>query len=72
MTSPITHNPDGTATWIHHKDDLYVATGVDTRGKRFKPIRCKHWHYINGINLYRGTKWLERDGKRYRIQTLWN
>jgi hypothetical protein len=72
MTNPLTFKKDGTVDWIHHKDDLYVATGVDTRGKRFKPIRSEHWHYINGINLYRGTKWLVRGGKRYRIQTVWN
>lgn len=70
--NPITHNSDGTASWIHQEGDMYVATGVDTRGRRFKPVRSYLWAYINGINLYRGTKWLERDGKRYRIQTVWN
>lgn len=64
---------DGFAVeWDHRDGDMYVATGVDTRGRRIKPIYSESWGHINCINLYRGTKWLERDGKRYRIQSVWN
>ena len=72
MSNPLTFRKDGTVDWIHREGDIYVATGVDVWGKRFKPVRSELWACINGINLYRGTKWLERDGKRYRIQTVWN
>lgn len=72
MENPITYKEDGTAEWIHQDGDMYIATGVDTRGRRFKPIRSHLWAYINGINLYKGTKWLERNGKRYTIQKVWN
>ena len=72
MIDPIRRFRDGTCTWDHKDGDIYVATGVLVNGKRFKPIRSQHWHYISGINLYRGTKWLERDGKRYRIQSVYN
>lgn len=72
MSNPIERHADGGCAWTHRDGDIYVATGVLVNGRRFKPIRSQHWHYINGINLYRGTKWLEREGKRYRIQTVWN
>lgn len=72
MNNPITYKNDGTAEWTHQDGDIYVVTGVDSRGKRFKPIHTTAWHWANGINLYRGTKWLKRDGKRYRIQRVWN
>lgn len=72
MSNPIERHPDGGCAWTHQEGDMYVASGVDTHGRRFRAIRSEHWHYINGINLYRGTKWLVRDGKRYKIQTVWN
>lgn len=62
----------GEVTWFHLDGDEYIVTGVDTHGKRFKPIRTTSWMHANGINLYRGTKWLERNGRRYRIQKVWN
>lgn len=71
MDNPITIE-NGKATWQHQDGDVYVVTGVDTRGIRFKPMRYSSWFWANGINLYRGTKWLERNGKRYRIQRVWN
>lgn len=69
--NPIQHGRSG-AYWQHQEGDIYVATGVLVNGRRFKPIRSSSWRHIQQINLYRGTKWLERDGKRYRIQTVWN
>lgn len=72
MHNPIQRNLDGTCEWTHQDGDIYVATGVLVNGRRFKPIRSENWHYIRGINLYRGSKWLERGGKRYRINSTWN
>ena len=59
-------------SWEQQDGDIYVATGVDTRGKRFKAIKSKSWFHISCINLYRGNKWLQRDGKRYLIESVWN
>ena len=70
--SPITKNKYNEVFWDSRKDDEYVVTGVLVNGKRFKPIRTHSWAYANGINLYRGTKWLVRDGKRYIIQRVYN
>lgn len=72
MGSPFTLDRKGNKTWIHQDGDVYVATGVDTKGKRFPAIRYRYWSMMHGINLYRGSKWLERDGKRYLIQRVWN
>lgn len=71
MNNPLTFNKDGTVEWEHLDGDVYVVTGTLTNGKRFRPIRTKLWAYANGINLYRGSKWLEREGKRYLIQRIW-
>lgn len=48
-----------------------MATGVDRDGKRFVKT-AKEWKWIAGINLWRGTKWLVRDGKRYVISKHYN
>lgn len=70
--SPIERNQYNVTSWIHQAGDSYVVTGVLTNGRRFKPIHTDLWAYANGINLYRGTKWLVRDGKRYVIQRIYN
>ena len=68
----IKRNADGTVEWEAKPDDLYVATGTDPDGRRIKPIRSHSWNHIAGINLYRGSKWLERDGRRFLIQAVNN
>lgn len=68
--NPIEHKPDGTAEWEHQEGDIYCATGILRNGKRFQAIRSPLWAYINGLNLFNGSKWLERNGKRYRIQRI--
>lgn len=70
--SPIERNEYNEVSWTHQEGDLYVVTGVRTNGRRFKPIHTRQWAYANGMNLYRGTKWLVRDGKRYVIQRFYN
>ena len=57
--------------WIHKQGDVYVATGVDVAGKRFS-IRSENWHRIRGINIYRGSRWLLRAGKRCLLQRIFN
>ncbi len=58
---------NGKASWVHMPGDKYIATGVDRNGKRLGSITSSNWIHIHGINLYRGSKWLLRGGKRYLI-----
>lgn len=76
MNSPFsTLNASGTSgsfkTWTQHAGDRYLATGTDRAGKRFR-ITSASWLHIAGINIWRGKKWLVRDGKRHLIQTIFN
>jgi hypothetical protein len=57
--------------WEPRPTDYYEITGVDRSGKRFL-IRTKDWFYASGINVWRGTKWLVRDGRRQRITKVTN
>ena len=72
MSSPLRNDDTGTVTWEHEAGDMYVATGVGTNGQRLPAVRSRSWRHISGINQYRGNKWLERDGKRYKIQSVYN
>jgi len=62
---------NGYTQWNHLPNDKYMATGVNRNGKRFK-IVSDSYDYIRGLNLWRGTKWLVRNGKRHRIQSVTN
>ena len=62
---------NGYTQWNHLPDDTYMATGTDRNGKRFK-ITSNNYDYIRGLNLWKGTKWLVRNGKRHRICTVAN
>lgn len=62
---------NGYLQWNHLPTDKYMATGVDRNNKRFR-IVSNSYDYIRGLNLWRGTKWLIRDGKRHRIQSVTN
>ncbi len=61
----------GEVSWTHKANDLYVVTGVTTDGKRFAGTYSS-WAHASGINLYRGSKWLLRDGKRKLITRTFN
>lgn len=61
----------GVISWTQETGDKYVVTGVDRRGKRFR-ITTNSWLHARGINLWRGTKWLERAGKRYMLTRVFN
>lgn len=60
--------------FIHNTGDTYHVTGVTTggkNGKRFK-IVTSNPHYALGINLWRGSLWQVRDGKRTLLRRVWN
>jgi hypothetical protein len=68
--SPITFT--GTkAEWTAKKGDKYHVTGVTTDGKRFKQVH-ESWAWASMVNLWRGTVWLVREGRRYRIKSVYN
>lgn len=58
-------------SWTHRHSDLYVVTGILTNGKRFA-LTTRFWSHASGINLYRGSKWLYRGGKRKLIIRVYN
>lgn len=70
-SSPITRLPDGTATWVVQPGDKYVVTGVTRDGRRFRQT-CGTWFQARCVNLWRGSKWLLRDGRRYLLSRTWN
>jgi hypothetical protein len=58
--------------FTHLKGDKYHVTGILTTGKRFSPIITDNPHYALSINLYRGSVWQVRDGKRKLIKRVFN
>ncbi len=69
--NPISYNSDGTCSWVHQPGDLYVVTGTTRDGRRFRQVHAT-WGMARGINLWNGTKWLFRDGRRFRISRTIN
>ena len=70
MKRPIT--TQGSATWwVNAPGDKYLVTGVDTAGKRFKKT-FDNWFSAKAINVYRGSRWLLRGGRRWLIQRIYN
>jgi len=69
--NPLVRNPDGTVSWTPQEGDTYLVTGTAGNGRRFRRV-CPSWAYANGINLLRGSRWLLRGGRRYRINTTVN
>jgi hypothetical protein len=55
----------------HRVGDSYIVTGKTVRGKRFRINSDNLWHAM-GINLYRGSVWQVRDGKRKLIKRVNN
>ena len=52
---------------------MYVITGKDTSGRRFKPIRTHNKQHAFGINLYNGSIWWENaEGKRELLKRVKN
>lgn len=72
MGKIIRRDSAGNKTWTADDVARYEVTGVDRNGKRFK-IVTSTWQHANGINVWRGSKWLVRhDGKRELIQSILN
>jgi hypothetical protein len=57
--------------WSVMPGDRYLVTGTDVHGRRFR-WWCATWPQCKGINLFRGSRWLLRDGKRYLIDRVYN
>lgn len=70
--SPIEFSGPGRASWEHKAGDQYVITGVGPDGRRLPTLTYSNWTHAAMTNLYRGTKWLLRDGKRYKISEHYN
>ena len=70
MTSPFSTNDVGRKLWVHMAGDAYEATGIDCYGRRFK--KSGSWAFIRHCNLWRGSFWLIRHGRRYLIQRVIN
>lgn len=61
----------GRKCWNSLPGDMFHITGVDRGGKRFK-IVTSNWIHASSINVWRGTRWLVRGGRRYVIQRIHN
>lgn len=70
MPSPFTSTPDGVA-WTHQPGDFYLVTGHTRSGKRFR-FQTDKWPVASALNIYRGTKWLVRANRRFRILSIHN
>ena len=51
---------------------VYIVTGTDPHGRRIMPIRTLNKMHAMNINLYNGSVWEERNGKRKRIKQVFN
>ena len=71
MAGILQKEPDGRVSWLQAPQDTYLVTGTTTNGKRFA-VTTKSWAHARGINVWRGSKWLVRDGKRHLIQRITN
>lgn len=66
--SPFTKDPTtGQVSWKHQPGDRYLVTGVLYQSEKRFRHDFHNWRLAEGINLWRGSKWLIRDGKRYLI-----
>jgi len=64
--------PGGELKMVYERTaDTYEVTGVDRSGKRFK-LRYGSKFFAMGVNLYRGSVWRVRDGKRTLIKRVFN
>jgi hypothetical protein len=71
MNKPVTFDENGGASWTQEAGDQYVATGVDRSGKRFV-FTGSNWRHIKCINIWQGSRWLLRNGKRFLIERVCN
>lgn len=71
IESPIVRMPNGDVEWTQKSGDKYVVTGVAVNGERFRLV-FDTWIQAKQINVYRGTRWLLRDGRKHKIQSIYN
>jgi hypothetical protein len=50
--------------------DSFIVTGILTNGKRFEAMHIKNVYHAFGINLWKGSVWLLRDGKRILVKKV--
>lgn len=50
---------------------LYVVTGLDVRGRRFRMF-TSNYMYAMSINLWRGSVWEQKEGKRKLLKRVRN
>lgn len=60
----------GKNSWQPEEGDFYLCTGVDRAGRRFKVSGA--WGHVSCINVWQGSFWLVRAGKRFLIQRVYN
>lgn len=68
---PIARLSSGACTWVSEPGDKYLVTGINRNGRRFR-ISSTTWAHARCVNIFQGTRWLVRNGRRYRIQCVTN
>ena len=71
MKTPFKMDSHGMKTWENLPGDSYLITGFDKVGQKFR-LKAFSWGYASGINVWKGSKWLIRDGKRHLICRILN
>jgi hypothetical protein len=56
----------------HYTTMKYLITGTLVNGSRFRKECGTNLNYALAHNVYRGTLWQIKDGKRTRIHRWWN
>ena len=51
--------------------DYILITGTDRNGKRFR-ITCNTMYLARCYNIWRGSYWFVKDGKRTLSHRVWN
>lgn len=68
MKNPMTRK-GSRVYWNETAGDSYAVTGVSPSGERVK-ITSPSWHALRGIELLKGTRWLVRANKRWKINSI--
>jgi len=53
--------------------DKFLVTGLlYNSNRRFKAMTFNNWAQARSINLWRGSRWILRNGKRILVETVYN
>jgi hypothetical protein len=52
--------------------DKFIVTGRYYHSTKHFSMIFDSWHYAKAINLWNGSRWLLRDGKRTLIERVYN